>query len=93
MTSGSDSPADVEFPRVDLPDLEARVAAEERQRDLTKPAASLGRLEELGCWVAACQGVCPPRQFERARVVVLPVPGGLQMKAQELFMALPRAMP
>ncbi|QXF79798.1 nicotinate-nucleotide--dimethylbenzimidazole phosphoribosyltransferase [Rhodococcus pyridinivorans] len=70
MTSGSDSPADVEFPRVDLPDLEARVAAEERQRDLTKPAGSLGRLEELGCWVAACQGEVPPHPFHRPRVVV-----------------------
>lgn len=70
MTSGSDSPADVEFPRVDLPDLEARVAAEERQRDLTKPAGSLGRLEDLGCWVAACQGEVPPHPFRRPRVVV-----------------------
>jgi len=70
VTSGSDSPADVEFPRVDLPDLEARVAAEERQRDLTKPAGSLGRLEDLGCWVAACQGEVPPHPFGRPRVVV-----------------------
>ncbi|MBS9371638.1 nicotinate-nucleotide--dimethylbenzimidazole phosphoribosyltransferase [Rhodococcus sp. B50] len=70
MTSGSDSPADVDFPRVDLPDLEARVAAEERQRDLTKPAGSLGRLEDLGCWVAACQGEVPPHPFRRPRVVV-----------------------
>ena len=45
-------------------------AARERQDTLTKPPGSLGRLEDLSVWVAACQGVCPPRQFERARVVV-----------------------
>jgi nicotinate-nucleotide--dimethylbenzimidazole phosphoribosyltransferase len=27
-------------------------------------------LEELGTWLAACQGVCPPRPIERARIVV-----------------------
>lgn len=37
---------------------------------LTKPLGALGRLEDLAAWVAACQGACPPRQFERARVVV-----------------------
>ncbi|WP_319945248.1 nicotinate-nucleotide--dimethylbenzimidazole phosphoribosyltransferase [Nocardia macrotermitis] len=52
------------------PDQHVRVRAQERQLQLTKPAGALGRLETLGNWVAACQGVCPPRQFERARVVV-----------------------
>jgi nicotinate-nucleotide--dimethylbenzimidazole phosphoribosyltransferase len=37
---------------------------------LTKPPGSLGRLEDLSVWVASCQGVCPPRQFDRPRVVV-----------------------
>jgi nicotinate-nucleotide--dimethylbenzimidazole phosphoribosyltransferase len=37
---------------------------------LTKPPGSLGRLEDLSVWVASCQGVCPPRQFQRPRVVV-----------------------
>ncbi|WP_410876434.1 nicotinate-nucleotide--dimethylbenzimidazole phosphoribosyltransferase [Nocardia sp. A7] len=58
------------FDPVVAPDTQVRVAAERRQAQLTKPAGSLGRLEELGNWVAACQGVCPPKQFERARVVV-----------------------
>jgi len=70
VTTGSESPTDVVFPRVVAPDLEARVQAEERQRDLTKPAGSLGRLEDLGCWVAACQGEVPPHPFRRPRVVV-----------------------
>ncbi|MCX0274283.1 nicotinate-nucleotide--dimethylbenzimidazole phosphoribosyltransferase [Nocardia zapadnayensis] len=58
------------FAPVAPPDAGARAAAEQRQASLTKPPGSLGRLEELGNWVAACQGVCPPKQFERARVVV-----------------------
>ncbi|MGY0497700.1 nicotinate-nucleotide--dimethylbenzimidazole phosphoribosyltransferase [Nocardia sp. FBN12] len=58
------------FDPVVAPDAQVRVAAEQRQTQLTKPAGSLGRLEELGNWVAACQGTCPPEQFERARVVV-----------------------
>ncbi|HEV7420361.1 MAG TPA: nicotinate-nucleotide--dimethylbenzimidazole phosphoribosyltransferase, partial [Mycobacterium sp.] len=36
----------------------------------TKPRGALGRLEDLSVWVAGCQGLCPPKQFERARVVV-----------------------
>lgn len=58
------------FPAVVGPDPEAERAARSRQQTLTKPPGSLGRLEELSVWVAACQGVCPPRQFARARVVV-----------------------
>lgn len=58
------------FGPVAPPDARIRAAAEQRQTQLTKPAGALGRLETLGNWVAACQGVCPPKQFERARVVV-----------------------
>ncbi|MGW0251662.1 nicotinate-nucleotide--dimethylbenzimidazole phosphoribosyltransferase [Nocardia goodfellowii] len=58
------------FGPVAPPDAQSRAAAEQRQAQLTKPGGALGRLEELGNWVAACQGVCPPKQFERARVVV-----------------------
>ncbi|WP_280443066.1 nicotinate-nucleotide--dimethylbenzimidazole phosphoribosyltransferase [Nocardia brasiliensis] len=58
------------FGAVTPPDAQIRAAAEQRQAQLTKPGGALGRLEELGNWVAACQGVCPPKQFERARVVV-----------------------
>jgi nicotinate-nucleotide--dimethylbenzimidazole phosphoribosyltransferase len=61
---------DVTFPPVEAPDEEARRQAVARHERLTKPAGSLGRLEELGIWVAACQGACPPRPFARPRVVV-----------------------
>ncbi|WP_232079747.1 nicotinate-nucleotide--dimethylbenzimidazole phosphoribosyltransferase [Mycolicibacterium parafortuitum] len=58
------------FPEIPVPDADAAAAAAQRQLRLTKPAGALGRLEELSIWVSACQGVCPPQQFERARVVV-----------------------
>jgi nicotinate-nucleotide--dimethylbenzimidazole phosphoribosyltransferase len=59
-----------EFPAITAPDAVVEAAARARQETLTKPSGALGRLEDLSVWVAACQGVCPPRQFERPRVVV-----------------------
>jgi nicotinate-nucleotide--dimethylbenzimidazole phosphoribosyltransferase len=41
-------------------DAEAAEDALRRQRQLTKPAGSLGRLEELAVWLAAWQGRNPP---------------------------------
>ncbi|WP_442978566.1 nicotinate-nucleotide--dimethylbenzimidazole phosphoribosyltransferase [Rhodococcus sp. 114MFTsu3.1] len=52
------------------PSAESRVQASELQRSLTKPVGSLGRLEELGEWVSACQDRCPPSPIVRPRVVV-----------------------
>jgi nicotinate-nucleotide--dimethylbenzimidazole phosphoribosyltransferase len=43
------------------PDLEAGTAAASRQTQLTKPAGSLGRLEELAIWLATWQARHPPR--------------------------------
>ncbi len=59
-----------DFADVVPPDAGAAAEARARQGRLTKPAGALGRLEELSVWVSACQGVCPPRQFSRPRVVV-----------------------
>jgi nicotinate-nucleotide--dimethylbenzimidazole phosphoribosyltransferase len=59
-----------EFPAIEAPDAAAEADARARQDTLTKPSGSLGMLEDLSAWVAACQGVCPPTQFERPRVVV-----------------------
>ena len=42
------------------PDAEAAAAAAARQAELTKPAGSLGRLEELAEWLAAWQGQAEP---------------------------------
>lgn len=59
-----------DFAPVSPPDAEVAAAARARQDRLTKPPGSLGRLEDLSVWVAACQGVCPPRPLQRPRVVV-----------------------
>lgn len=51
------------------PDVEAGAAAAERQARLTKPAGSLGRLEDLAAWLATWQGRHPP-QLERPYAAV-----------------------
>lgn len=56
---------------IDPPDEHAREQAQEWSDRQAKPTGSLGRLEELASWVAACQGVCPPRPLDRVRAVVL----------------------
>jgi nicotinate-nucleotide--dimethylbenzimidazole phosphoribosyltransferase len=60
----------MEFTPISPPDASAAAAARARQDTLTKPRGALGRLEDLSVWIASCQGHCPPRQFQRARVVV-----------------------
>jgi nicotinate-nucleotide--dimethylbenzimidazole phosphoribosyltransferase len=51
-------------------DEEAASAARARHDRLTKPAGSLGRLEDLGVQLAAIAGVCPPPRPEPAAVAV-----------------------
>ncbi|HTV44812.1 MAG TPA: nicotinate-nucleotide--dimethylbenzimidazole phosphoribosyltransferase [Stellaceae bacterium] len=51
------------------PDLDAGSAAATRQAQLTKPAGSLGRLEELAVWLATWQARHPPR-LDHPRTVV-----------------------
>jgi nicotinate-nucleotide--dimethylbenzimidazole phosphoribosyltransferase len=60
----------VEFPAIVPPDEQAARRALARHAQLTKPLGSLGRLEQIGIWLAACQGACPPRPLGRPRVVV-----------------------
>jgi nicotinate-nucleotide--dimethylbenzimidazole phosphoribosyltransferase len=60
----------VEFPAIAPPDELTGQQAQARHAQLTKPAGSLGRLEQVGVWLAACQGHCPPRPLARPRVVV-----------------------
>lgn len=55
---------------VGLRDLAAADAARARLDTLVKPVGSLGRLEMVAAWLAGAQGVCPPRPFERVRVIV-----------------------
>ncbi|MFQ5955193.1 MAG: nicotinate-nucleotide--dimethylbenzimidazole phosphoribosyltransferase [Kiloniellales bacterium] len=51
------------------PHLDSGTRAAERERQLTKPPGSLGRLEALAEWLATWQGRHPPR-LERPRVCV-----------------------
>ncbi len=53
------------------PSTAARREAEQRLAALAKPTGALGRLEDLAAWLAACQGVCPPRPPSAVRAVIL----------------------
>jgi nicotinate-nucleotide--dimethylbenzimidazole phosphoribosyltransferase len=77
----------LEFAEVPQPDELARAEARRRQATLIKPVASLGRLEELGAWVAACQGSCPPRPFTRPRAVVFAGDHGIAAKGVSAYPA------
>lgn len=57
--------------RITPPSVTTRRAALDRFDALAKPVGSLGRLERLGAFLAACQGVCPPEPVENVRAVVL----------------------
>jgi nicotinate-nucleotide--dimethylbenzimidazole phosphoribosyltransferase len=48
----------------------ARAQAAARLAALATPPGALGRLGQLGVWLAACQGVVPPRQVEKACLVI-----------------------
>lgn len=50
-------------------DLGAATLAAEREAQLTKPAGALGRLEEIGAWLASWQGHHPPT-LDRPRIAV-----------------------
>lgn len=52
------------------PSPTARAEASERLAGLATPAGALGRLGELGVWLAACQGQCPPQVPENVRAVI-----------------------
>lgn len=67
----------VDFPPITPPDQQAHRQAVARHEQLTKPAGSLGRLEELGVWATACQGVCPPHAFVRPQVVIFAADHGV----------------
>ncbi|WP_370943212.1 nicotinate-nucleotide--dimethylbenzimidazole phosphoribosyltransferase [Amycolatopsis sp. cg5] len=75
----------IEFAEIEAPDEHARSAAIELHGKLIKPAGSLGKLEELGVWIAACQGQSPPRPFTRPRVVVFAADHGIAAKGVSAY--------
>ncbi|MQX37727.1 nicotinate-nucleotide--dimethylbenzimidazole phosphoribosyltransferase [Roseospira navarrensis] len=66
------------------PDTAARATAEAREPTLTKPAGSLGRLEELAAWLCTWQGGHPPR-LDRVRCVVFAGNHGVAAKGVSAF--------
>ncbi|WP_219418677.1 nicotinate-nucleotide--dimethylbenzimidazole phosphoribosyltransferase [Pseudonocardia nigra] len=67
----------MDLPAITAPDVDARRAAVARHAELAVPDGALGRLAELGCWLAAVQGACPPRPPARPRVVVVAADHGI----------------
>jgi nicotinate-nucleotide--dimethylbenzimidazole phosphoribosyltransferase len=56
---------------IDFPDHMAEQWAPNRWERLALPAGSMGELQSLSQWLCSVQGGCPPRDFARARVVIL----------------------
>lgn len=75
----------LEFAPVPQPDEVVRTEALRRHATLAKPPASLGRLEELGAWIAACQAQSPPRLFARPRIVVFAADHGIAAKGVSAY--------
>src|SRR3954467_14389192 len=66
------------------PDLDAGSAAATRERQLTKPAGSLGRLEELAAWLATWQGRHPPT-LDHPRTVVFAANHGVAARGASAY--------
>lgn len=58
------------MPHVSPPSDIARDHATKRLGALATPPGALGRLGELGVWVASCQGRVPPEPIENVRLVI-----------------------
>ncbi len=68
------------------PDLDAGAAAALRQEQLTKPAGSLGRLEELAIWLATWQARHPPR-LDHPRTAVFAANHGVAARGVSAYPA------
>ena len=68
------------------PDLDAGTAALQRERQLTKPAGALGRLEEIAQWMATWQGQ-HPAEVRRPRVAVFAGNHGIAARGVSAFPA------
>ena len=57
-------------PPIAPPSPDVHALARERLAGLATPPGALGRIGELGAWLAAAQGVVPPRPLNDVRLVV-----------------------
>ena len=67
----------MDLPKVPTPDAEARRAAVARHAALPVPTGALGKLAELGVWLAAARGHCPPRPPAQPRIVIVAADHGI----------------
>ena len=67
-----------------MPDERAEHAARARQRELTKPPGSLGRLEDLACWFAGRLGR-PTPDMPRAEIFVFAADHGVAAQGVSAF--------
>jgi nicotinate-nucleotide--dimethylbenzimidazole phosphoribosyltransferase len=58
------------MPYVSAPSDIARAHAAKRLAALATPPGALGRLGDLGVWVASCQGQVPPKPVDDVRLVI-----------------------
>ena len=65
-------------------DTEAAHAAQERNSQLTKPPAALGRLEDLAIWYAGWRGTARP-SIERPQVIVFAANHGVAARGVSAF--------
>ncbi|MDF0600387.1 nicotinate-nucleotide--dimethylbenzimidazole phosphoribosyltransferase [Psychromarinibacter sp. C21-152] len=85
------TPADLASIRAALaslpgPDRDAQVAAADRNAQLTKPPAALGRLEELAQWYAGWRGEARPR-LRAPQIVVFAANHGIAARGVSAFPA------
>src|SRR5215207_296717 len=66
------------------PDTDAAAAVRQRERSLTKPVGSLGRLEELAEWLAAWQGKAQP-SVDRPLVCVFAASHGVAARGVSAY--------
>ena len=68
------------------PDVDAGTAATLREKQLTKPAGALGRLEELAAWLAIWQGRHPP-SLNHPRTIVFAANHGVAARGVSAYPA------
>ncbi|BAU96533.1 nicotinate-nucleotide--dimethylbenzimidazole phosphoribosyltransferase [Corynebacterium suranareeae] len=73
------------FARVEFPDHKVLAQAKDFHDSLTKPPGSLGKLEEIGCFIAACQGHIPPRPLNNSKIVVFAGDHGIAAKGVSAY--------
>jgi nicotinate-nucleotide--dimethylbenzimidazole phosphoribosyltransferase len=67
-----------------VPDLAIEAAARAHQRELTKPLGSLGRLEDIACWLAARWGTVIP-QMPRSEIFVFAADHGVASRGVSAY--------